>query len=284
MQASATSDLRALLAAGRNADGGWGYYPDKTSRLEPTCWVLLAEQEAYPGVLQEWPAADGLLLERPGGQPNFAFHALGILTLLARGVEHASGNQSLVRGLERVHGIPLDQSDVNRQDNSIQAWSWIDDTFSWVEPTAWALLALEAARHRGLRVDPARVRDARALLVDRCCRTGGWNYGNANMLGKDLRPYVPTTAVALMALRETGGEVVERSLAWLGTAAASEHSALALSLAILALRRYGVPAGTAHEALAAQVRVTLDLRTQLAAAMAVCALRGPSSGDWILGA
>ncbi len=35
-------DMRRALLSAANADGGWGYYPGKASRLEPTCWALLA--------------------------------------------------------------------------------------------------------------------------------------------------------------------------------------------------------------------------------------------------
>ena len=65
------------------------------------------------------------------------------------------------------------------------------------------------------------------MLVDRCCRGGGWNYGNSNMLGKELRPYVPTTAVALLALQDRGSEpVVTEGLAFLERHATSERSAI----------------------------------------------------------
>ena len=70
--------LRQFLLAGRNADGGWGYYAGKASRLEPTCWGLLALGDADPAVLTRWPAAGGLLRERSGGDVNFAFHALAL--------------------------------------------------------------------------------------------------------------------------------------------------------------------------------------------------------------
>ena len=160
-----------------------------------------------------------------GATSNFAFHALALLTLTARGVEHASGNATLATKLEAAKGIALDQSTINRQNNQLQGWSWIAGTFSWVEPTAWALLALKKRAAAGQRVDSARLSEAEALLVDRCCAQGGWNYGNANMLGKELRPYVPTTAIALLALQKTeqpAAAVVEKSLAYLERAAPSE--------------------------------------------------------------
>ena len=179
--------------------------------------------------------------ERRGGDVNFAFHALALLTLTARGVEHASGNATLATKLEAAKGIKLDQTTINRQNNQLQGWSWIAGTFSWVEPTAWALLALKKRAAAGQRIDSARLSEAEALLVDRCCEDGGWNYGNGNMLGKELRPYVPTTAVALLALQKTeqpAAGVVEKSLAYLDRAASSEPSAVALSLSVMALRAH----------------------------------------------
>src|SRR4051812_10556389 len=83
--------LRDGLRAGRNLDGGWGYYAGKASRLEPTCWALLALAEADPEILTTWPVSDGLLRERRGGEVNFAFHALALTTMAARAVEHGAG-------------------------------------------------------------------------------------------------------------------------------------------------------------------------------------------------
>jgi hypothetical protein len=281
--ASDLSSLRRFLLAGRNADGGWGYYPGKFSRLEPTCWALLALSDLDPAILTTWPAADGLLQERPGGDINFAFHALALLTLTARGVEHRSGNATLTGRLESAKGIKLDPSPINRQNNQLQGWSWIAGTFSWVEPTAWALLALKKRAAAGQPVDKARVNEAQALLVDRCCENGGWNYGNANMLGKELRPYVPTTAVAVLALqrplRPDAVAVVDRSLGYLEHAAASEPSAVALSLAMIALSAHRRSYEAARSALLEQVGRTTALGNLLGVAMALRVLQRPTGDD-----
>jgi hypothetical protein len=137
--------LRQALLASRNADGGWGYYAGKASRLEPTSWALVAlGREAEPlDVLRRWPANAGLLLEHRGGEPNFGFHAVALLALRALDVQHEAGNSALLSAVQRVKGTALEQSSLMRQDNALQAWSWIPNTFSWVEPTAWCLLALK---------------------------------------------------------------------------------------------------------------------------------------------
>ena len=93
------------------------------------------------------------------------------------------------------------------------------------------------------------------------------------MLGQDLRPYVPTTAVALLSLQDKPADaIVARSVEYLDRAASSEHSSVALSLAVLALRAFHRSNPAADAALAAQLPTTLELKSHLAAALALCAL------------
>jgi hypothetical protein len=261
--------LREALRRGRNADGGWGYYAGKASRLEPTCWALLGLPGDDPGVLANWPAAEGLLLERRDGDVNFAFHALALTTMTARGVTHAAGSDILSAALERSKGIALDPSTINRQNNALQGWSWIPGTFSWVEPTAWALLALRRRQSAGKSVEASRLIEAETMLIDRCCAGGGWNYGNANMLGKDLHPYVPTTALVLLALQKKAYPEVKRSVDYLAAAGTTEASATALSLAAIALAAHGRDPAPVRARLAAQIDHTMGLGHQLGMGMAL---------------
>src|SRR6476620_12783457 len=156
--------LRDALRRGRNGDGGWGYYAGKASRLEPTCWALLALRSADPSVLSRWPSAEGRLLERSGGEVNYAFHALALLALTVRGAQHTAGTARLVEALQSAKGLAMKDSTINRQDNKLQGWSWIDGTFSWVEPTAWGLLALRKLAATGHPVEKARLDEAEAVL------------------------------------------------------------------------------------------------------------------------
>ena len=280
MPATATiAELQRFLLRHRNADGGWGYYAGKASRLEPTCWAALALGDRLPAadlrsVIERWPVRDGLLLERANGLENIAFHALALLTLLALQGTHQAGNAHLLEALQQAKGVRLPPSRINRQDDSLQAWSWISGTFSWVEPTAWCLLALKKSQRQGSAINAARVHDGEAVLLDRCCVLGGWNYGNSNMLGKELRPYVPTTGVALLAMRDRVAEpAISRSVTFLENAAVSERSALALALALIALRTFGRPYDEVYAALTRQVSTTLTLGNQFSAALSLYALR-----------
>jgi hypothetical protein len=267
--------VRQFLLHARNADGGWGYQAGQASRLEPTCWASLALGNTLEHkVLEQWSCVEGLLLERHGGAPNYAFHGQALTVLRALNLEHAAGNRTLLAALQRVKGTALPASRINRQDNSLQAWSWIDGTFSWVEPTAWCLLALKQwSATPGAVGDRTRIVVAEQMLLDRCCAKGGWNYGNANMLGQDLKPFVPTTALALLSLHDRQSlPEVARSVALLEREATSERSGTALALALMALRAYGRSADAVRDTLVAQLPTTLNLGKIASAAMSLYAL------------
>jgi hypothetical protein len=275
---SGIHNLAESLRQGQNADGGWGYFPGKSSRLEPTAFAALAlagtaDGAAAAAVLRRWPSTDDLLLERPGGEPNYGFHGVALLAMLACRVEHVSGTASLVAALQRVKGVRLTPSRTGSQDNTLQAWSWTPQTFSWVEPTAWCLLSLKKSAPTNRGVDPARLDEAERLLINRSCAEGGWNYGNADVLGKDLRAYIPTSAIALLALQHRRDHpVVERSVDYLEKQAISERSGTALALAVLALRVYGRRNDAVRSALVEQLPVTMALQNHAAIALAAYAL------------
>jgi hypothetical protein len=271
------NEIRASLRRARNADGGWGYRRGNASRLEPTCWSLLALRGdvSGPAVLQEWPTVDGLLLEHRDGSPNYGFHGLALLTMRALRLEPATGIRPLLAALQRVKGNKLQPSTLFRQDNSLQGWSWIADTFSWVEPTAWCLLGLKQwMQTPGMPVEQARIDEAERLLLDRSCIAGGWNYGNANAFGEELKPFVPTTAIALLSLKDRASAApVQRSLDFLERHATAERSGVSLSLALMALSAFKRPAAAdARQALIEQLPTTASFGNQMAAAMALYAL------------
>lgn len=274
--------LRSSLLAGRNADGGWGYYAGKQSRLEPTCWSLIAlgRETERVDVLRHWPTSGGLLLERPGGEPNYGFHGVALLALRALDIDHDAGIAVLISAIEQAKGVALGPSAIQRQDNALQAWSWIPNTFSWVEPTAWCLLALKKwSDVQGVSIDASRRQVAERMLIDRSCAVGGWNYGNSNVRGQQLKAFVPTTALALLAMQDLQTEpVVQRSRDYLEREATSERSGMALSLSLMCLRAYGRPTEPVRAALEQQIPTTIALGHQLAVALTLCALQ-PGVGD-----
>ena len=267
----------------RNPDGGWPYYAGKTSRLEPTCWALLALQAAGEkvslDVLQAWPRREGWFVDRSSDEVNVAFNGLAALTLssLSSPLEFS---RPLVSALVSSRGARIDASRINRQDNSLQGWSWTTGTFSWVEPTAWGMLGLKrlARQPRGTEVS-ARLDEAERLLADRVCRQGGWNHGNSNMLGAELPPYQSTSALGLLALGDRGEtEPVTRTLRYLEQHRVSERSAISLGLTMVALGIFGRPAADVAAALEAVGASTGFLGNAHATAVAVYAQAAAPAG------
>ncbi len=238
-----------------NADGGWPYYRGKSSRAEPTSWGLLAQHAAgrnraasrFFGTRKK---INGLLVDPPAPRANVAAHAMAVLAWFHLDGELATAPvveaaDALVR--ERAIKIPYERQ--YYQNNRLQAWGWCPGTFSWVEPSAWAVLALKKISAASSAPDSlraaarTRIEEAERVLLNRAVVTGGWNYGNANMYGRQLHAHVPTTAVALLALQDRrGATAVRRGLEFLRAHRAAERTAFALSLAAICLRVYGEPA------------------------------------------
>lgn len=245
--------MRQRLLDAVGADGGWAYYPDKASRIEPTAWALLAlgvtgQDEPTRQAALDWLASlrhqNGLLVDPGATHPNAAWN--GVALLMLAGLEDPAAAALAGRiadGLLQIKGIALRPDPTVRQDNTLQAWSWMEGTFSWVEPTAWCLLGLKKYAVAGRSaLFEARVQEAERLVIDRACQPAGWNYGNGAVLDQDLRPYVPTTALALLALQDHPDEpVVTRGIEWLAEHSLSEPSAMALGLASLSLGVFGRP-------------------------------------------
>jgi hypothetical protein len=273
--------LRRALLLAANPGGGWGYYAGKASRLEPTCWALLAlgadpATSAHAAFLTRSQRPGGWLVEDPRWPTNVAFNALAAFTWLARtGLSTDEARRQLVTALVSSKGVQGPPLDGTTQDNSLQAWAWIDGTFSWVEPTCWGLLALKRARRIGLGAPAgeARVAEAEKLMTNRACQSGGWTFGNASMMRQDLRAYVPTTALGLLALRDRPADpVVARGLQFLEAHWEDEISATALGLSLVCLRAFGRPADALEARLRGEVEPALRFANLHGMAIALFAL------------
>jgi hypothetical protein len=238
--------LEFLLGA-RNDDGGWSYLVGSQSYPEPTCYSVLAFSGVDSSILPtaevvegglEWLRAyldpSGALVLDNDNEPHWGI-SLALLTL-----SHTQNNdvfkKRCVRCLLNWEGNPLDSDAIAPMDTQLIGWPWISGTFSWVEPTSYAILAL---KHLGYGTHP-RVEEAERMLLDRACTDGGWNYGNRVVFGQELSAFAPTTALALMALQDnpSASNAVEHGLVFLAETARQYPSTLSLSLAILCLNLY----------------------------------------------
>ena len=269
-----TAHLLDHLRTASNADGGWPYFRGKASRLEPTCWAVLALRAAGGTAedasridaalqrLESWQEATGLISEIPSAPPNLAFNGLAAIVILAtlapKNVSDRRADEvarRLLAGISETKGVRLEQGTDSRQDTRLVGWPWTAGTYSWVEPTAWCLLALKkAGLARAGAAGVSRLAEAERMLADRCGISGGWNVGSTNILGTEVLPFVPTTSVGLLALQDRPSmPEVERSVDWLLKHWRQEQSPLALALTLIALNLHGIPSEDPERALVALV-------------------------------
>jgi hypothetical protein len=257
------------VTAAAVATGGWPYYRGRAPRIEPTAWALFSLIHRSDGhatdairqgrrFLHTLQRPDGLLVEPGMPGANYAWNGLALLALNDR--DDGPVVDRIATGVLAARGIQIEgDSTAVRVDRQLQAWSWTEGTFSWLEPTAWCLLALKVRRVQAPIV-AERIRTAEAVIADRVCQPAGWNYGNSQVLTQDLRPYVPTTALALLAMQDKRSEpFVANGVAWLAANALSERATLALALAAIALAVFGKPVDDVLGALDEQVRRTAAL-------------------------
>jgi Prenyltransferase and squalene oxidase repeat len=246
----------------QNADGGWPARRGSQSNTEVTALALIALRPVADGHLAgrlqrglHWLSArqnsTGAFAMTTNVERDSWATALAILSLASFGIEprrRSMGARWLLaqeaRGLgwfpSLLYRVSPDAMPV-RLNPDLKGWAWTEGAFSWVEPTAHALIALKKLRPelRGPAVD-ARIRSAERMLYDRACHGGGWNYGNSIVLGESLPPYPDTTALALIALQDHGTtDVNQLGLTALRGLLAEHPSGLALSWSIICFSLYG---------------------------------------------
>ena len=265
--------LCAFLERTRNADGGWPYYAGRQSRIEPTAWAMLAlalPEGSTP--LGTWRGADGLLVEPAIGVVNFGFNGLAALALAAPSTGGANTAAAITQALLAHKGVQVPAHPAVQQDPKLQAWSWMDGTFSWVEPTAWCMLAVKKsglARSATARARASRRRNGswRIVLGD-----GGWNYGNGVVYRyrtagarADDRHRNARAAGPQGPAHGAGGARVPR------VHVLKEGSSGALALGWLALRALAADGAAVAAALDSHVAVAEEFGNVANAAMLLCA-------------
>jgi len=243
----------------QNADGGWGFQPGSESRVEPTCWAILALRALESTVPSAEISVRGLQFLRraqlaDGSWPASAEVSSGCwVTALACWVltGDAQARESVAAGAtwicndwprdgslwRRWRGHLFSQPKITQQDDSYRGWGWTPQTSSWVEPTSFALILLASTPLELLPKGAARRRElARRMLYDRMCPGGGWNCGNPMVYGIAGEPLIVPTVWALLALRDDPGrpEFV-MSLDWLEKNIGNARGVGSLALARIAM-------------------------------------------------
>jgi hypothetical protein len=206
-----------VVLAARRASGGWGYRTEGTIGVEPTALAALALHAAAAESAIDVDsrtiagAADKLAAcQQPDGAlgvtetmttPHWAT-AWGAILWNIVGTHAESCGKAI--GWLTAHQGNTDLYSTGgpfSHNSTIPGWPWVLGTQSWLEPTALAAIALCAFGER----DHSRARQGRELIRDRAIRSGGWNYGNSQVFGADLRAQPVPTALAILALT-IGGE------------------------------------------------------------------------------
>lgn len=136
--------------------------------------------------------------------------------------------------LEKGNTYPPVPEEPRGHDSMIVGWPWAENTHSWVEPTALAMLALR----RETTTDNERFTDGLRLLRDRSLPTkGGWNLGNTFAYGRELRPQSMPTGLALLALAGTQPHsgMIERACVYLERFLPDIRAPLSLAWGVLGL-------------------------------------------------
>jgi hypothetical protein len=235
----------------RGADKGWGYRSPGIPAAEPTALAAMALLAINPeskisldlaASSAEWltsiQRSDGAVglsadLRTPEWPTPYALLLWSILGRSSSSVERAKswllGHQGLV--FEKPPGSPLGH------DTTIAGWSWVDQTHSWLEPTAITLLALRRAKAS----DHPRVKEGMSLILDRAIPEGGWNFGNNIVFGRGLRPKPAPTGMALLALSGLveSHQAIDRGLSYLEEELPRVRSAISLGWGLLGLTAWG---------------------------------------------
>jgi hypothetical protein len=222
--------------------GGFSEQPRSSYRVDATAWAILALKAAgtYSHLVES--AKSRLASEQQDDgrvsltqdQPQTSWPTA--LALMAwHGDESFSENRNRAMGfLIKTGGIIFKREPdaPYALDSSIRGWSWIENTFSWVEPTVLSILAFNLSG-QGTH---ERVSDGVRMLLDRQLPGGGWNFGSTIIYGQASYPQIESTGMTLAALAgKMSKKDVERSLDYLKLQVASCHTPLSLGWALFGL-------------------------------------------------
>ena len=228
----------------RNADNG-GFFASM-SHQKPcpvaTSWMILAclsggvqteEIKTAREYLSATQAKDGRICL----DENYtaAFWPTALTTLALQGsTDFKIHYEKAIQFLLKTTGIHYKKNSDSptEHDTSIQGWPWIENTHSWIEPTALSILALKIAGY----TEHTRVREGIQMIMDRQLDRGGWNYGNTSVFGKELFPMPASTAIAISALAGSVSRAdIDKSIDYLKSRIDKIKAPFSLGWAILGL-------------------------------------------------
>jgi len=236
-----TATATEQLLESQNADGGWPYRTGDSSSTEPTSLALLA-LSASGGADSAIASASSYLTsrQRPDGlftASESHLDASWCSPLAAIGLRRAGQSSPADAAASALLSEPVFTFSgavalgLYDYDTGIPGWPWTFGDYSFVEPTALAMVFLKQSGS-GSEV---RVRQGGDMLRARALAAGGWNYGEPKVLGGELFTTVAPTAAALLALADEPDEVTAAALSRLLEQRGQISSLFSLGWASIAL-------------------------------------------------
>lgn len=274
-----SADAVEELQRGRGANG-WGYGRGAAASSEPSALAALAlaggaahadATVAGDALARLQGAGGGVGLSASFAEPKWPT-ALAVLAWAALDA-HAAERARAVDWLLAQEGSRLPRSPLEPRghDTTIAGWPWVEGTHSWVEPTAFALMALRRAH----RAEHARFAEGVRLLRDRSLPSGGWNMGNTIMFGTELRPQPTPTGLALLALAgaQPPDASIDRACAYLEALLPRTRAPMSLAWGVLGLTAWSRRPAGADAWLADAFRARADDGVHLSTALLLLAAR-----------
>ena len=205
-----SSSLRTLgsatLLRRTLSDGGFSGRPGGQFQVDSTAWGILAlaacggsakllDQSRH--LLMREQLQDGRLCVSKTHPASYWPTSLGILAWQDSPASREAQLRA-IRFLLDTTGLhfPRKSDAPWAHDTLLNGWPWIDETHSWIEPTATSMMALRVTGQG----HHDRVQEAVHMLLNRQLPHGGWNYGNTVVFGKELHPMPESTGAALAGL------------------------------------------------------------------------------------
>lgn len=240
-----TREILEMIRSRALDGGGFSMLPGGEYRPDATAWAVLALAaarfddshaefvESSRSRLAAGQQKDGRVSISPSHPESYWPTAIAVLAWVGS-TGHAEAQSRAVSFLLSISGKQWDKVSDSplAHDTSLRGWSWTEETHSWVEPTSMALLALKATEHG----NHERVTEGVRMLLDRQLPSGGWNYGNTFVYGRELHPQPDMTGAALTALVGLVQEKqLKRSLEYLKERVSRLHTPRSLGWAVLGL-------------------------------------------------
>jgi hypothetical protein len=156
-----------LLSRTQNPDGGWGYFVQKQTWLEPTVYAALAlhgrkESQKAWDLIAQWQGPDGSWRPSEEVRVSSWSTALAVLLAAARG----DSGKALQSGADWL--LAQQGSDATE---TPAGWPWLKPGASATEPTALTVLALKkAAELKGAYISASalsqRLKSAESMLTN----------------------------------------------------------------------------------------------------------------------